>query len=331
MVELGYQLSSEEHGPAALVDQAARAEQAGFSFVCVSDHFHPWVHEQGQSPLAWTVLGGIARATNSVKVGTAVTCPTLRYHPAIVAQGAATAAAMMPGRFFLGVGSGENLNEHVVGRGWPAPDARLDMLEEAVEIIRELWTGEMVTHRGPYFTVEHARLFTLPDEPPPIVVAASKSLAAELAGRIGDALWNTAPDSGQVERFRSAGGGNKPVYGGPKLLYGPDQARARRDALRIWPNAGVPGDLSQELRDPEHFDQMRDVITEEKIASLVPCGPDVGDHVDAVRMFAEAGFTHVHLTQVGPEQEAFFRFFEQELRPALEQAGIAGATAPAAA
>jgi G6PDH family F420-dependent oxidoreductase len=324
MVALGYQLSSEEHGPDALVDQAARAEQAGFDFVCISDHFHPWSHEQGESPLAWTVLGGIARATSTVGVGTSVTCPTIRYHPSIVAQGAATAAAMMPGRFFLGLGSGENLNEHVVGRGWPAPDVRLDMLEESVEVIRALWTGEMVTHRGRHFTVEHARLFTLPDAPPAVVIAASKPLAADLAGRVGDAMWDVAPAADQVERFRAAGGAGKPVYGGPKLLWGADEAEARREALRIWPNAGAPGDLSQELRDPEHFDQLRDLITEDDIA-FIPCGPDVEVHVRSIRQFADAGFTHVHVTQIGPDQEGFFRFFERELRPALEGIGAAAA------
>jgi G6PDH family F420-dependent oxidoreductase len=324
MVALGYQLSSEEHGPDALVDQAARAEQAGFDFVCISDHFHPWSHEQGESPLAWTVLGAIARVTSTVGVGTSVTCPTIRYHPAIVAQGAATAAAMMPGRFFLGLGSGENLNEHIVGRGWPAPDVRLDMLEESVEVIRELFSGEMVTHRGRHFTVEHARLFTLPDAPPPVVLAASKPLAADLAGRIGDGMWDVAPAAGQVERFRAAGGEGKPVYGGPKLLWGPDEAEARRQALKIWPNAGAPGDLSQELRDPEHFDQLRDLITEDDIA-FIPCGPDVETHVASIRQFVEAGFTHVHVTQIGPDQEGFFRFFERELRPALQEVVAAAA------
>jgi G6PDH family F420-dependent oxidoreductase len=323
MVELGYQLSCEEHGPTALVEQAVRAERAGFSFVCVSDHFHPWVAAQGESPLAWTVLGGIAQATSRVGVGTSVTCPTMRYHPAIVAQGAATAAAMMPGRFFLGVGTGENLNEHVVGRGWPAPDVRLDMLEEAVGVIRDLWTGEMVTHRGRHFTVEHARLYTLPSSPPPVVVAAAKPAAAELAGRIGDGMWNVAPDASVVEAFRSAGGGEgAPVYGGPKLLHGPDEAACRAAALEMWPNIAAPGDLSQELGDPEHFDQLAELVTEDMVASAVTLGPDVERYVESIRTFADAGFTHVHVTQIGPDQEAFFGFFERELLPALRSAGI---------
>jgi G6PDH family F420-dependent oxidoreductase len=318
VIELGYMLSSEEHGPDALVDQAQRAEQAGFSFVCISDHFHPWISEQGESPLAWTVLGAIARLTSSVGVGTAVTCPAMRYHPAIVAQAAATAAAMMPGRFFLGIGSGENLNEHVVGRGWPAPDVRLDMLEEAAAVIRALWSGEMVTHRGRHYTVEHARLYTLPDDPPAIVVAASKPGAAELAARIGDGMWNVAPDAGLVERFRAEGGDGKPVYGGPKLVYAADEAAARREAHRLWPTSALPGDLSQELADPEHFEEASRLVTEEQVASAIVCGPDVERHLESVRAFADAGFTHVHVTQVGHDQEPFFRFVERELRPALE-------------
>jgi G6PDH family F420-dependent oxidoreductase len=324
MVELGYQLSCEEHGPDAIVDQAVRAQEAGFSFVCASDHFHPWIAAQGESPLAWTVLGGIARETDAVGVGTSVTCPTMRYHPAIVAQAAATSAAMMPGRFFLGVGTGENLNEHVVGEGWPAPDVRLDMLEEAVAVIRSLWTGEMVTHRGRHYTVEHARLYTLPPSPPPIVVAAAKPGAAELAGRIGDGMWNVAPDAEVVEAFRSAGGAGKPVYGGPKVLYGPDEAACRAAALELWPNAAAPGDLSQELRDPEHFDQLTGLIREDDVASAVTLGPDVDRYVESIRTFADAGFTHVHVTQVGPEQELFFAFAERELIPALRSAGLTG-------
>jgi len=190
VAEIGYKLSSEEFDAGALVEYAARAERSGFSFALISDHFHPWVDRQGQSPFVWGVLGAIARATTTLRVGTAVTCPTIRIHPAIVAQAAATAAALMPGRFFLGVGTGENLNEHVVGRGWPAPDVRLEMLEEAIEILRLLWAGGEKTHRGRHFTVEAARLYTRPPVPPAIMVAASKQGAASMtpsrsAGTIG--------------------------------------------------------------------------------------------------------------------------------------------------
>src|SRR5215207_5530625 len=171
MTEFGYALSSEEHGPNELVELAGRAEEAGFEFAMVSDHFHPWTDAQGQSPFVWSVIGGIAGATERIRLGTGVTCPTIRIHPAIIAHAAATSAAMMPGRFFLGLGTGENLNEHVVGEGWPAPDERLAMLEESIEVMRLLWSGGEHTHRGDFYDVEQARLYTLPDEPVQIAVA----------------------------------------------------------------------------------------------------------------------------------------------------------------
>src|SRR5690242_135478 len=195
MVELGYALSSEEHDPIALVENARAAEEAGFTFALISDHFHPWIDQQGHSPFVWSVIGGIARETENLRIGTGVTCPLIRIHPAIVAQAAATCAALMPGRFFLGVGTGENLNEHILGDHWPAPDERLDMLEEAIELMRELWTGEKTTFRGKHYTVEGARIYTLPEEPPPIAVAAAATKAARLAGRCGDAFVGVAPDS----------------------------------------------------------------------------------------------------------------------------------------
>src|SRR5947207_10795004 len=201
MVELGYALSSEEHAPNDLVRNARLAEEAGFSFALISDHIHPWVDRQGNSSFVWSVVGGIARETERLRLGTGVTCPTTRIHPAIVAHAAATCAAMMPGRFFLGVGSGENLNEHVLGDRWPFPDERLEMLEEAIEVIRLLWEGGYKTHRGKHYRVEKARLYTLPDEPPPIAVAAAAPRAAALAGRGGDALVSVAPNDTVVEQF----------------------------------------------------------------------------------------------------------------------------------
>ena len=213
MPEIGYAMSSEEHPPNDLVRHARRAEEVGFTYALISDHFHPWVDAQGQSPFVWGVIGGIAEATERLRLGTGVTCPMIRTHPAIIAHAAATAGSMMEGRFFLGVGSGENLNEHILGDHWPAPDERLEMLEEAIEVIRLLWQGGYQTHRGKHYTVENARLYTLPDEPPEIMVAASKPLAAELAGRLGDGFIGTAPEAEIVEKFESAGGAGKPKFG----------------------------------------------------------------------------------------------------------------------
>jgi coenzyme F420-dependent glucose-6-phosphate dehydrogenase len=213
VTEFGYALSCEEHGPSDLVRFASQAEEAGFEFAMISDHFHPWTDAQGESPFVWSVIGGISQGTERLRLGTGVTCPTIRTHPAIVAHAAATSAALMPGRFFLGVGTGENLNEHVVGQGWPAPDERLAMLEEAIEVMRLLWQGGEQTHRGEFYDVEQARLYTLPERPVEIAVAAAKPNAAELAGRLGDAFINTAADQAIVQRFESAGGRGKPRYG----------------------------------------------------------------------------------------------------------------------
>jgi coenzyme F420-dependent glucose-6-phosphate dehydrogenase len=241
MPQIGYALSSEEHSPNDLVGFAVLAEEAGFGYALISDHFHPWVDAQGESPFVWGVVGGIARATERLRLGTGVTCPTMRIHPAIVAHAAATSAAMMPGRFFLGVGTGENLNEHILGSHWPAPDERLEMLEEAVEVIRLLWEGGYQTNRGKHYTVENARLYTLPDEPPEIYVAASQPLAAELAGRIGDALVTVAPDKEIAERFDSFGGAGKPKLGQAHVCWAKTEVEARRTAHEIWPNGGLQG------------------------------------------------------------------------------------------
>src|SRR3954468_15373234 len=221
-MELGFALSSEDHPPNELVRQAALAERAGFTFCLISDHYHPWISKQGHSAFVWSTLGGIAQATERISVGTGVTAPIIRIHPAVIAQAAATVGCMMPGRFFLGVGSGENLNEHILGDRWPLPDERLEMLEEAIEVIRLLWQGGEQTHRGKHYTVDHATLYTLPEQPVPIAVAAAKPNAAELAGRAGDALVNTSPDEEIVKTYRSAGG-DGPLYGQVRLCWAEDE------------------------------------------------------------------------------------------------------------
>src|ERR1051326_1450983 len=212
MIEIGYALSSEEHSPSDLVGYARRAEEAGFDFAMISDHFHPWIDKQGQSPFVWSVLGASAHTTERLRVGTGVTCPSMRVHPAIVAQAAATVGSMMPGRFWLGVGSGENLNEHVLGGAWPAADLRIEMLGEAIDVIRELWKGKTTTYRGKHFPVEGARIYSLPERLPPILVAAKGDRAVELAAR-NDGLIGTAPDAELVDGFARAGGEGKPKFG----------------------------------------------------------------------------------------------------------------------
>ena len=310
MTEFGYWLSSEEHRPLDLVGNAARAEEAGFSFAMISDHFHPWIDAQGQSPFVWSVLGGIAQATERIALATGVTCPMIRTHPAIVAQAAATVGAMLPGRFTLGVGTGENLNEHVTGAPWPAPDERIEMLEEAIEVLRLLWEG------GEHYTVDHARLYTLPEDPIPIVVAASKPLAAELAGRVGDGLVTTEPNEETVQQYRSAGG-DGPRYGQVRLCWAATEEDAEQTVFRLWRHSGLGGTVNQELPRPSDFDAVAESVTVEMATEGVPCGPDPAPVLEQIRTWEQAGFDRIALHQVGPDQDGFFRFWEEELRPEL--------------
>ena len=318
MVEVGYALSSEEHEPTTLVDLAVAAERTGFTFALISDHFHPWIDRQGQSPFVWSVLGAIARETQELRVGTGVTCPTMRIHPAIVAQAAATTAAMMPGRFFLGLGTGENLNEHIIGAGWPASDLRREMFEEAIDIIRRLWTGDEITHRGTHYDVEDARLYTMPDEPPPLVIAASGRGAAELAGRLGDGFIGTSPDEEVIGAFQEAGG-DGPMYGQITVCWDEDEARARRTAFEWWPTAGMKGELSTELRTPRHFEQVIDMVSEDDVTQAIVCGPDPDRHIERIEEYAKAGYDHVYVHQVGPDQEGFMRFYRERVLPHFGQ------------
>jgi coenzyme F420-dependent glucose-6-phosphate dehydrogenase len=317
---IGYTLSSEEHGPGDLVTYAGLAERAGFDFAAISDHFHPWVDRQGNSPFVWAVLGGVAEATERIRVGTGVTCPTTRIHPAIVAQAAASAAAMMPGRFFLGLGTGENLNEHILGDRWPETDVRQEMLVEAIEVIRLLWEGGLQSHRGKHYTVENARLYTLPDEPPPIIVAAAGPQAVEIAGRIGDGLFGLLPDPEVIARFEQAGGKGKPKYGQLHVCWAASEDEAKTTALEWWPNAAVSGNLNWELPLPSHFEDASDWADEDAIAGSVVCGPDPERHVEGILEFVQTGYDHVYFHQVGPDQEGFIRFAEAELLPRLEDA-----------
>ena len=318
MPELGYSLSCEEHPPNDLVCNARLAEEAGFTFALISDHYHPWVDSQGHSPFVWSVIGGIAQATERLRLGTGVTCPMIRIHPAIIAQAAATSAAMMPGRFFLGVGSGENLNEHILGDRWPAADQRLGMLEEAVEVIRLLWQGGSQTHRGKYYTVENARIYTLPEELPPIAVAASQPNAAEVAGRLGDAFVGVSPQAELVEKFEQAGGAGKPRYGQVHVCWAESEEDAKRTAYEIWPNAGLKGPLSQELALPDHFEQACQMVTPDDVAESTVLGPDPAAYREKIGEYLEAGYDHVYVHQVGPNQEGFIRFAERELIPAFQ-------------
>ena len=315
MTLLGYALSSEEHTPNDLVRNARRAEEVGFDFALISDHYHPWVEAQGHSPFVWSVIGGIAQVTERLRLGTGVTCPTVRIHPAIIAQAAATAAAMMNGRFFLGVGTGENLNEHIFGDHWPPHPLRLEMLEEAVELIRLLWEGESTTFYGDYYMVEDARLFTLPDTPPPIMVAASGAKAIEAAGRIGDGFIGLSPKSEQIQQFQEAGGNDNPCYGQVTVCWAESEAEAKAIVSTVWPNSGLRGQLSQDLRTVAHFEQAVKMLSQEQRTENIICGPDPQKYKDSIYEFIDAGYDHIYIHQIGPDQEGFFSFYQEEILP----------------
>jgi coenzyme F420-dependent glucose-6-phosphate dehydrogenase len=314
---LGYKLSSEQQSPADLVRQAQMAEDAGFDFALISDHYHPWTDRQGQSPFVWSVLGAIAQATRRLVVGTAVTCPTVRIHPAIVAQAAATTAALMPGRFFLGVGTGENLNEHILGDGWPETEVRQERLTEAIEVIRLLWQGGNRSYHGRHFTVENARLYTLPDSPPPLLVAVGGKRGAEQAGQLGDGMIGTDPERTLLAAFDKAGGAGKPRYAEVAVCWAKDEAVARRIAHEHWPTAAMESSLSWELPLPAHFEAVAKLVTEDEIAESITCGPDPAKHLAAIRTYTRSGYDHICVHQVGKDQKGFFEFYEQEILPQL--------------
>ena len=313
-MKIGYFLSSEEWGPRDLVNLAAKAEQAGFEGLWISDHYHPWSDEQGHSPFVWSVIGAIAETTEQ-KVTTAVTCPTVRIHPAIIAQAAATALLLLDGRFCLGVGSGEALNEHILGDRWPEADERLEMLEESVHVIRTLWEGGVQNLSGNHYRVERCRVYDLPDTAPPILVSGFGPKAIDLAARIGDGFVTVGPDADAVNRFRSQARRGKLVQGGIKVCWGRDEARARETAYRLWANDALPGELAQILPTPQHFEQATQLVTEEMIAEETPCGPDIERHISALREYADAGFDELYVQQIGPEQDGFFDVYREHVLP----------------
>ncbi len=317
MAQFGYTLMGEQAGPRQMVRDAVRAEQAGFDFAVASDHYNPWLEEQGHSPYAWAVLGAVAHVTERMGLMSFVTCPTRRYHPAIVAQKAATIGLLSGGRFTLGLGAGENLNEHVVG-GWPHVRVRHRMLSEALQIIQGLLTGQTVHFEGEYFEVPEARLWDRPAEGVPIAVAVSGADSCRLAAMYADAMIATGPKSELINEFEASGGVRRPRYGQLALCYGPDEARCRRivHEQHRWYGLGWP--VNSELPNPTAFASASEMVTEEQAAQQIPCGPDVQRHADAVRAYLEAGFTHVAVVQVGGDnQDEFLDFAEKDLLPVL--------------
>jgi len=316
VTKFGYFLSSEEHSPRELIRQARLAEEAGFEALWISDHYHPWLDEQGESSFVWSVVGALSEAV-SLPITTAVTCPLVRIHPAIIAQAAATSALLTEGRFVLGVGTGEALNEHVLDSRWPPANERLEMLEEAIEVIRRLFTGELVTHHGEHYDVDTARLYSVPERPPPIYMSAFGDKAAELAGRVADGFMCVKPDAELLKTFRSAAGTDKVAQGGLKVCWGPDAAQARRTAHRLWPNDQIPGEALQLLPLPRHFAQLSELVTEEMVGENIACGPDPERHIAALGAFVDAGYDEVYVNQIGPDQDGFFAFYAEQVLPEL--------------
>jgi G6PDH family F420-dependent oxidoreductase len=318
MSSYGYTLMTEQTGPRELVRDAARAEQAGFDFEVMSDHFSPWLDSQGHAPNAWATLGAVAQATERVELMTYVTCPIMRYHPAVVAQQAATVGLLSDGRFLLGLGAGENLNEHVVGRGWPPANVRHAMFEEAVHIIRELFTGEYVNFAGDHFRVDSAKLWDVADPPPKLGIAISGEQSARLAGELADAMIAVEPESGLVDKFDAAGGRGKRRIGQVPICWDPSRDKAIERAHDQFRWFGGGWKVNAELPGTSAFASASQFVRPDDVAESIPCGPDVAAHVDAVRAFEKAGFTDIAVVQVGGEsQPQFLDWAERELLPAL--------------
>ncbi|WP_067835830.1 TIGR03557 family F420-dependent LLM class oxidoreductase [Nocardia lijiangensis] len=318
-MQIGYKLAAEGFGPAELIRQAVQAERAGFDFVEIGDHFHPWLDNQGHSPFAWTVLGAIAARTDRIGMATGVTCPILRYHPAIVAQAAATMALVSDGRFTLGVGSGERLNEHIVGLEFPdSVRVRHDMLREAIDIIRLLWSGGYRSYAGQYLHLSDARIFDLPDEPPVIAVAAGGPRSAELAAELGDGLFATDADPEIVRHYRQHGG-TGPRYAEVPLAWAPDEHTGAQAALETtrWALAGWK--VMSELPNPVNFAAASATVREEDIRDHFTCGSDPQRYVEAVRAYTDAGFDHLSLQNAGPDPDGFLEFYRDELDQRLRR------------
>jgi G6PDH family F420-dependent oxidoreductase len=320
VTRFGYTMMCEQSRPDQLVEDIQRAEEAGFDFSVISDHFQPWLSTQGHSGYAWSILGAAAQATERIGLMSYVTCPTLRYHPAIVAQKAATVQILSGNRFRLGLGSGENLNEHVVGKRWPSVGVRHEMLAEAVDVIAALFDNQngTVNHRGEYFDIESAKLWDLPDERVPIGIAVSGPDSCALAGRKAEMMIAVEPNAELGELFDAAGGAGKPRVGQVALAYDEDRDAAVRRAHEQFRWFGLGWKVNADLPNPDSFEGATQFVTQEQVADALSCGPDVEEHVEAIKPFIEAGFDEVALVQIGAEhQEQFTTWADRELLPAL--------------
>jgi G6PDH family F420-dependent oxidoreductase len=315
MVEIGFKLASELFGANELIDYAKHAEKAGFDFAAISDHYHPWLSQQGNSPFVWSTLGGISQVTETMELMTGVTCPTIRQHPALVAQAVATVATLMPGRFILGVGSGENLNEHIYGDHWPAAPIRIDMLAEAVDVIRTLWQGGMQDYDGYYYHVENAQIYTLPEELPSIYMAADGPIAATTAGSCGDGLIVTGGKKELLNIFEKTGGEGKPAYSEISLSFAETDEKAVDMVYKYWPLMGIKGKLSWEIPTPTHFEGLAENVKKEDLPDRILCSSDPQVHIDKIKKIRDAGFDKICIQQIGNNQHEFIDFYKEEVLP----------------
>jgi G6PDH family F420-dependent oxidoreductase len=315
-VQIGYKIATESFSPAEVVEQAHLAEQAGFDFVEMSDHYHPWLESQGHSGFTWSMLGAMAASTERIGLVTGVTCPSHRYHPAIIAQAAATVALLSDGRFTLGVGAGERLNEHVVGMEFPSIRKRHEAFRESLEIIKLLWQGGYRSYEGKHLQLEDARVFDLPDTLPLMPVAAGGPVAARIAAELGDGLFATEPRADLVQGYRSAGG-RGPLYAEVPLAWAPDEDTAAQEVLRTSRWALLGWKVMAELPNPVNFAAATETVTPEHMAEMVPCGPDPERHVAGIQTYIDAGFERIAVVQVGDDQEGFLRFWTKEVLPRL--------------
>lgn len=311
-MKIGYKLIAEAYSPQEMVRQAVRAEEVGFDFVEISDHFHPWFDSQNHSGFAWSMLAAAAARTERIELATGVTCPFIRYHPAVIAQAAATTALLSEGRFTLGVGSGEQLSEHVVGCGWPAVGVRHEMFRESLEIIRLLWSGGYHSYEGKHLTLEDARVFDLPETSPRIAVAIGGPSSARIAAELGDGIFATDPDPELTNAYAEAGG-TGPKYGEVPLSWAPDESDAISSAHEKFRFGLMDWKVLAELPNPVNFEAATSFVTEEDVAGTFGCGPDAEQHLAVAQQFVDAGFDHLALINAGPDPDGFFDFFTSEL------------------
>lgn len=317
MTKFGYKLMTEEHGPKDLIANSVLAEQAGFDFVSISDHFHPWLEAQGHAPFAWSVLGAIAHATDKIGITTGLTCPIIRYHPAIIAQAAATIAVMSDNRFSLAVGAGERLNEHVTGALWPSTPIRHEMLGEAIDIFRLLWQGGVHSYEGQFFDVDHAQLYDLPDKPIVVTLGVSGPKSVALAVEKADGIMATSPEAELVQGYRDDAGKDAPVYGEVTLGWAATEEEGLKNAHERFRFSAFDWSVNSELRDVAGFEAASKYVRPEDLADKIPAGPDPKVHLEAIKKYTDAGFDHLVLACPGDDQAGFLAYCEKELLPKL--------------